>query len=281
MADKKLSVILGAVGLSLCLAGWIFSGVPVVLSRWAASPLHIDGLVGEWESGPLLHIDKIDVDCAFMNDGRDLFILLVFKDPESLISIESTGITIRYGPKEDPSKNGGVRFNRIVLTTDQYISALENQGVHLTEGDKEGLHHWPQHFLFAAYAVDKDGKTIPAPASSGGVEPPTFRTRRRQNGSTYEFRLPLSLREAYPAGIEAKPGQSISVFFEWGGSAQKALSPKTSWSTPGALVSGGAIGDNDETRAQEFLNSFDSMSRPSLETKKFSFGVQVQLAKPS
>jgi hypothetical protein len=46
------------------------------------------------------------------------------------------------------------------------------------------------------------------------------------------------------------------------------------------MVSGDALADNAETRAQEFMNSFDSMSRPSLETKKYAFRVVVRLAQP-
>jgi hypothetical protein len=280
MKHRLFPVVRVGIGLCLLLSGFLYCEDPAVSSQWAASPLHIDGLAGEWESDALLHIDKIDLDCAFKNDGQNLFILLIFRNPKSLSSIELAGMIIRGGPKGVSPKDYGIRFVKRILTTDQYISALEDQGVQLTAGEKEGLRNWPQHFVFAAYAIDKKGKIIPAAAPAADVEPPAFRTRRSQNISTYEFRIPLASREAYPAGIEAEPGKTISVSFEWGGSAQKALSPRTSWSTPWSLVSGGAIGDNDETRAQEFLNSFDSMSRPSLETKKFSFRVDVRLAKP-
>jgi hypothetical protein len=265
--------------LFLLLPGDVLSEDPIALSRWADSPPKLDGQAGEWGLDSLLHQEKIDLDYGFKNDDRNLYILLVFRNPKSLSAIDSVGMTISGGPEGTKNPNTAVKFVKRILTTDQYISALEDQGVQLTAGEKEGLRNWPQHFVFAAYAIDKKGNIIPAAAPAADVEPPAFRTRRSQNISTYEFRIPLASREAYPAGIEAEPGKTISVSFEWGGSAQKALSPRTSWSTPWSLVSGGAIGDNDETRAQEFLNSFDSMSRPSLETKKFSFRVDVRLAK--
>ncbi len=281
MPQSQFSRVLVGVGLSFILSGLLFSEEPVALSRWTDSPPKLDGRAEEWGPESLLHLKKIELDYAFKNDGRNLYILLVFRNPKSLSSIDSLGITIAGGPKGTKNENTAVRFIKRVLTADQYISMLENQGVPLTANEKEGLGNWPQHFVFAAYAVDKKGKVIPVTASAADVEPPAFRTRRHQNISTYEFRLPFASREAHPAGIEAEPGRAISVSFKWGGSTQKELSPKTSWSTPWSLVSGGAIGDNDETRAQEFLNSFDSMSRPSLETKKYSFRVDVRLAESS
>ena len=279
MLRSQFSKALAGVGLSLLLSGFLFSEDPVVISQWAVSPLQLDVLTGEWAPESLLHLNKMDLDCGFKNDARNLYILIVFRNPKYLSSIDSMGITISGGPTGIKKKGNAVRFVTAILTADQYISMLEEKGSLLTGQEKEDLRARPRYPVFAAYAVDKKGKVLPSTImSAAGAEPPAFRTRRRENVSTYEFRIPLASREAYPAGIEAEPGTAISVFLEWGGSAQKALSPRTSWSTPWSLVSGGALADNGETRAQEFLNSFDSMSRPSLETKKYSFQVDVRLA---
>jgi len=43
-------------------------------------------------------------------------------------------------------------------------------------------------------------------------------------------------------------------------------------------VSGDVFTGTDETRAQDFLSAFDAMSSPSIETKKYSFWVDVILA---
>jgi hypothetical protein len=281
MLKSQFSKALAGVGLSLLLSGFLFSEDPVVLSQWAASPIQLDGRAGEWASDSLLHLDKIDLDCGFKNDARNLYILIVFKDPKHLSSIDSMGITISGAPDGAKEKSHTVMFITTFLTADEYISMLEEKSTRLTGNEKGDIRRRARYPVFAAYPVDKKGKALPSTGlAAGDEEPPAFRATRFANISTYEFRVPLSSREAYPAGIEAEPGEAISISLEWGGAAKKTLSPRTSWSTPGSIVSGGAIGDNDETRAQEFLNSFDSMSRPSLETKKYSFGVDVRLAKP-
>jgi hypothetical protein len=278
---SQFSKALAGVGLSLLLSGSLFSEDPVVLSQWAASPVRLDGRAGEWASDSLLHLEKIDLDCGFKNDARNLYVLIIFKDPKHLSSIDSMGITLSCAPAGTKKRSRAIKFITTFLTADEFISMSEGTGTRLTEKEKEDIRGRVRYPVFAAYPIDKKGKAFPpAGLAAGDEEPPAFWATRFANISTYEFRVSLSSREDYPAGIEAGPGEAISISVEWGGAAKKTLSPRTSWSTPGSIVSGGAIGDNDETRAQEFLNSFDSMSRPSLETKKYSFGVDVRLAKP-
>jgi hypothetical protein len=180
-------------------------------SRWTASPLKVDGLNNEWQSDNLYSKKKPDVNYAFKNDGRNLYILFVFKNSKSLNSTEATGMAIYCSPERTKQKNKGIRFIK-------------------------------------------------------------------ENIVTYEFKIPLASHALYPAGIGAGPGKTIKVYFEWGGSAKKVLKAKASWPTPKSLVSGDVYTGAGETRAQEFLSSFDAMSRPTLETKQYSFWVDVKLA---
>jgi len=280
MRQRSFLVALIEIVLVPLFSGFCFSEDPVAQSQWTSSPPKLDGLAGEWRSDSLLPVEKLDLDYGFRNDDRNLYILLVFKNPKFLSSIDAVGITISGGPGGTKNKNNAVKFVKRILTTDQYISMLENQGAPLTGEEREELRRQPRYPVFAAFAVDKKGKILSPSGAATNVEPPAFQTRRQENVSTYEFRIPLTSREPCPAGIEAGPGTTISVSFKWGGSAQKTLSPRTSWSTPWAMVSGDALADNAETRAQEFMNSFDSMSRPSLETKKYAFRVVFRLAQP-
>jgi hypothetical protein len=281
MRQSLFFMVLAGIGWFLLFAGFGFSEDPVAISQWTASPLLLDGLAEEWRADPLLHEKKIDLDYGFRNDGRNLYILLVFRNPKFLSSIDAVGITISSSPEGIKNRNNGVKFLKKILKADQFIALLENQGAHLTGEEKEELRRRPQHPVSAAYAVDKKGKILSPTGSATGVEPPAFQTTKQENLVTYEFQIPLASREVYPAGIGAEPGTTLSVSFKWGGSAQKTLSTRTSWSTPWSMVSGGALADNGETRAQAYLNSFDSMSKPSLEGKKYALRVSVRLAKPA
>jgi hypothetical protein len=281
MRQNAVLIVMAELGLMLLFSGFALSEDPVALSQWTSSPLQLDGLAEEWKTDSLLHEKKLDLDYGFRNDGRNLYILLAFKNPKFLSSIDTMGIKISGSPVGTKPNDSGFRFIKKTLTADQFIAMLEYQGVRLTGDKKEELRRQSRHPVYAAFAVDKKGKILSPSGSVTDVNPPAFQTQRQGNLSTYEFRIPLASRKASPAGIEAEPGATISVSFEWGGSAQKTLSTRTSWSTPWAMVSGDAIADNAETRAQEFLNSFDAMSKPSLETKKYAFRVDVRLAKPA
>lgn len=247
-------------------------------SQWAASPPSVDGLDADWLPGNMFTEKKLRIDYAFMNDGRNLYILMVFKDPKFLSSIDATGITIFYGRDRPAGRERGVLFISKTLTSDEFIILLESQGTPLTEKEKEVLRINPRHPLFESYAVDRQGKTIPPPADRSSVDPPVFKAGKRENLVIYEFRVPLDTAESPPAGIGARPGETIRVSFEWGGTSKNVLSARTSWSTPAGMVSGGLYDENGETRAQQFLNAFDRMSSSSMGAKKYSFGAVVKLA---
>jgi hypothetical protein len=280
MRKGGLLASLVGIGLSLLCAGFAFSDEQIAKSKWAASFLKVDGLDEEWRADHLNLGEKVNVAYAFRNDAQDLYILFVFKNLKYLSSIDATGIAIYLGPEGTKRKDSGVRFIKKIVSADRFIAMLENQGTPLTEQEKAELRTRPQHPIFEAYSVDKNGKIIQQPAGpKTDAEPPAFSATKQGNIVTYEFRIPLASRELSPAGISADPGKTIRVFFEWGGSAKKVLKAKASWPTPESIVSGSVTTGADETRAQEFLSSFDSMSSPSIESKKYSFWVDVELAR--
>lgn len=279
MRKSGLLASLVGVGAFLLCSGFAFPDDMMAKSKWTASSLKVDGRDEEWRTDRLYLGEKVNVVYAFRNDARNLYILFVVKNLKYLSSIDATGIAIYLGPEGTKRKSGGVRFIKKIVPADQFIALLENQGTPLTEQEKAELRTRPQHPIFEAYLVDKKGKIIKRPVGpKTDVEPPAFSASKQGNIVTYEFRIPLASRGLSSAGIGAEPGKTIRVFFEWGGSAKKVLKPKASWPTPESLVSGSVTTGADETRAQEFLSSFDSMSSPSMETKKYSFWVDVELS---
>jgi hypothetical protein len=277
---KKTVLCAGLIGIGLVLfiSGFSFSNDQKAASQWTASPLKVDGRNDEWGSDNLYSEKKLDVSYAFKNDGRNLYVLFVFRNPKSLNSIEATGMTIYCSAEGVNQKNNSIRFIKASVPVDQFITLLEHQGKVLTEEDKGFLRTRSQYPVFEAYAIDRGGKVIVPAEPQPDVEPPAFCAAKKENIVTYEFRIPLASGAPYLAGIGAEPSKTIKVCFEWGGSAKKVLKAKASWPTPKDLVSGSVYTGADENRAQEFMSSFDAMSSPSLETKQYSFWVDVKLA---
>ena len=265
-------------GLAWVCGGLAFSDDRTARSVWTPSSLQVDGLNAEWQGNALLSEKKPGVNYAFKNDGRSLYALVVFKNARSLEAFEATGMAIYYSPGGTKEKTNGTRFIKEDVPVDRFISLLESQGKVLTEEDKGFLRTRFQYPVFEAYSIDQYGKYIPAARPRPGVEPPVFRAVKTEDGLTCEFRIPLAARAPRPEGPGGAPGQTVMVGFEWGGSALKVLSTKASWHSPQSLVSGDVFSGSGETRAQEFLSSFDSLSRPSLKTKAYSFWVGVRLA---
>lgn len=80
---------------------------------------------------------SVSVDYAFCNDGRNLCVLFMFKDPKFLSSIDATGITIYANTSGKKDKDSGIRFLKKVLTAEELIAWMESQGSTLPEEKKE------------------------------------------------------------------------------------------------------------------------------------------------
>jgi hypothetical protein len=251
----------------------------VANSKWAAIPPVMDGLEEDWRPAVFYPEKKVRVDYAFKNDGRNLYILLVFNDAKYLSSIEATGMRIYCRGAGSAEDGIGILFIRKTITAEEYIVRLENQGTPLSDKDKEVLRISPRHSLFESYAVDRRGKTLPPPASASEADPPMFRAAKRDKATIYEFRIPLASSDVHPAVIGAGPGETVRVTFEWGGKSKQLLDARTSWESPAGASSGGLYDKNGETPAQQFLNAFDKMANPSVGTKQYSFQAVVNLAR--
>ena len=84
----------------------------IVPSIWTATPLQIDGQIEDWTGAALTSEKGVGVDYAFRNDGRELYVLLIFKNPKSLSSIDMTGLTLYASTSGKKDKDWGVRFIR-------------------------------------------------------------------------------------------------------------------------------------------------------------------------
>ncbi|HMA53540.1 MAG TPA: hypothetical protein VKT17_03720, partial [Acidobacteriota bacterium] len=102
----------------------------------------------------------------------------------------------------------------------------------------------------------------------------------QQDGqAVYEFRIPLASPDLVPGGIGGTPGSPIRVSLEWGGRSRASLSTEAGSRLSANTGAGDYMSGTGRTWGQEYLDSYDPMSRPTLgDTKKFSFAIDVTLA---
>lgn len=262
--------------LCVCLSLPLLPQVPAVQSSEVSTAPKIDGETGDWPASRLVLDAKSGIESAFQNDGNDFYILLVVKKPEARASLESTGITVlaRVGPRKTKR---GVLFLKQKAPAETYIRWHESLGAVITEEEKTKLRNAGQHDLCLVFAVGATGSTYGPLRNLPGSNPPEFGVSEEAAETIYELKIPLLSPELVPGGLGALPGEDVRISFEWGGTTRKVFSTKTTReATP--LEKKGDLSGSGRTWAQEFLDSFDSMSRPTMGTKKFSFAVDVRLA---
>jgi len=252
------------------------------LSLLAARPLlpqtpavKIDGLTDDWSPLALSRDIKSGAEYAFRNDGRNLYVIFIVKDPKSRESIDSTGLVLLAGKAAARKLERGVLFLKRPVAAETYIRWHESQGAFIAEDEKKKIKDAVLSDLCLTFAVGAGG-SIRGPLRRLGQddEPPLFAVADGPEGVAYELKIPLAAPGIVPGGLGLSPGETARISFEWGGTARKILSTPATRQTPPSEA-GGLFGV--ATPAQEFLNMFDPMSRPSMGTKKFSFAVNVML----
>lgn len=261
--------------LCACLILPLLAQVPVTQSSLAAAAIRADGQAGEWRDTAGVRDIKSGVKLAFQNDGRDLYILIVFQKPEALESLESTGLTILARTAAARKLERGVLFLKRTVPAETYIRWHEGQGTSLSAAEKEKLKDAVRQDLCLAFAIGARGSMFGPLRRLRESDPPEFGVAEDPDGLTYELKVPLAPPDVVPGGIGASPGESVRISFEWGGKARKLSGTKAVRETPPSEA-GGLFGV--ATPAQEFLNMFDPLSRPTMGTKRFSVAIDVRLA---
>jgi hypothetical protein len=241
-----------------------------------SSPIRLDGKADEWTSVARVLDAKSDAAFAFQNDARYLYVLLVVKKPEAMRSAEATGLTIlgRPGGRRKPAT--GVLFLTREIRPDGLIVWRESRGEVLTETDKAEIRKTPRHPVHLAFAVDAKGGSYGPLRRQADTLPPDFAVLRDELEAVYEFRIPLAPPDLIPGGIGGAPGATLRVMFNWGGTVRDNLSTQAGREAPSSKS--GYMSGTGRTWGQEFLDTFDSMSRPNMNTKKFTFTVDLKLA---
>lgn len=254
----------------------VAASAATVQSSKPSSTIRLDGKTDEWAAAVRVIDPKTGAEFAFQNDAQNLYILVVMKKPESLQAVEATGMTVlgRPGGSRKPAK--GALFLTREISADGYIVWRESQGAVLTDEEKAEIRKFPRHSISLAFAVDAKGSSYGPLRKQTDAFPPDFLASLQDGAAIYEFRIPLAPPDLVPGGIGGQPGGTLRISFDWGGLDRSSLSTQASRESPSSRS--GYVSGTGRTWGQEYLDSYDSMSRPTLSTKKFTFAVDVKLA---
>jgi hypothetical protein len=195
----------------------------VVESMWAAGPMTIDGVAQEWDASTPIVDEGSKVEYALRNDGRNLYIIMVFRTPPQAArakifpksTLDYTGMRIFFTTGAKKSKDNGILFQKKQYTADALIASLEKQGKTVTEAQKAEIRKKPTHIVFTEEVI-KPKKAATATGTADEAEPPVFRAIEKGPLAVCEFRIPLGR-------VGAEPGQTVKLGFEWGGMTNQIL----------------------------------------------------------
>mgnify|MGYP000334554128 CR=1 FL=1 len=193
----------------------------VVESMWAATPVTIDAGPQEWDQSTPIIDSGSKVEYALRNDGRNLYIIMVFRNPERGVrasvypksTLDYTGMKIYFTTGTKKSKDYGVLFQKKQYTPDALIASMEKQGRVLTDAQKDEIRKKETHIVFSEELI-KPKKAEAEPLVD--ADPPAFRTVDSPALTVGEFRIPLAL-------IGVQPGQDVKLGFDWGGMTNQIL----------------------------------------------------------
>jgi len=252
----------------------------VIESRWASTPVLIDGKDKEWPQEELILENGSKAQYAIRNDARNLYVYFIFKSPMSFTTIEFTGMRIFFNSEGKKSKDLGMHFYKKQVEAEEFIATLEKKGDMLTDEQKAELLKRKTVTVFESDVINN--KKLEAPSDPAiRNDAPAFRAAIKDRALIYEFRVPLS-RVNQPGGLGAEPGKTVKIGFEWGGMVKEAA------------ASMGATRSEASTRARATENDTETMLRGGNEYgegggggmdiyrdprfKRHSFWIDVQLA---
>lgn len=201
----------------------------IVASLWQAGPMAIDGIAQEWETSEPIIEESSQVQYALRNDGRNLYIIMVFRAPDPASrsrvypksTLDYTGMKVYFTTGEKKAKDYGILFQKKQYTADALIANMEKAGKVLTEAEKAEIRKKPTHIVFSEEIIKPKKSVVPAekPAES---DPPMYRQADKGPLSVVEIRIPLNrVREL--GGLGTGPGQTVNLGFEWGGMTNQIL----------------------------------------------------------
>ena len=97
----------------------------------------MDASETEWQDVALNEEGQLEVNYAFKNDSKYLYVLFKFNSPQFLSTIQYGGMTMYLDGQGNKKKDYNIRFLRKQVTAEEFIVIMEKQRGTLSEEDKE------------------------------------------------------------------------------------------------------------------------------------------------
>ncbi|HSA94588.1 MAG TPA: hypothetical protein VLJ16_00960, partial [Acidobacteriota bacterium] len=193
----------------------------------AAPAPTIDGRADDWPASTFGRDARSGAECSFRNDGRDLYVLFIVRDPKARESLASTGLAVLAGKAGSKKSDRGILCLERAVPAETYILWREGQGELLGDAEKARIRETPSRDLRLTFAIGSGGSVQGPLRRLQASEPPEFAIGEEPDATTFEIKVPLASPKIVPGGLGIAPGQAVRITFEWGGASRKVLSART------------------------------------------------------
>jgi hypothetical protein len=267
--NMKPSKILFVLMIGLLVLPLAASKDKAVVSRWTAVPVQVDGNPAEWTADEITAEEDVGGKIAFRNDAENLYVLLILQDPKFQSTVERTGVKLWINPAMKTKKVHGIMFSKKIVTANELIQNLKDQGQAPTAEKEAELKTRPQYVLFGCDPMNKKGKILP---HSGPTGTGAYRVSKGDHAMAYEFRIPLAMLNDPDDDLKVDPAKPFKVGAEWGGMTDQARAERMI-----DLHGTGGISESDTGIGEGEVGSADD-GGIHYRSKTYSFWIDLQLA---
>jgi hypothetical protein len=210
-------IMLAIVSLLVATTAPLVAKIRLVDSRFTDKPPLLDGKTTDWDSALIQKEDACEVNFAFQNTARNLYVVFTFASPKTITTFAKTGIVLWLDSKNDKNTDFGLRFRKMKLTPDQFIVLWEKQNGPLADDKKAQLRTQPFYIVDRIDRIEK-GKEQTLPLQAPTEATPQYQIDATTGLPSLEFRIPFS----QIAGFTLPVSGHLGVGFEWGGLTAKS-----------------------------------------------------------
>ena len=206
---------------------------------WADKPMQVDGKMADWTGLPTTYFEDEGAVFGLSNDDNNLFIQIRFKDMKWVRTIKMSGLSLWFDNKGKKNKDIGIKFHGAPSCLDMSKLREGESGEDKSDANRERMGKMMPKMEDRLVFIDTKGlieTTIPFDGSRG----PAVHTDTSMGFYLYEFSIPLGESNINAYGMNAQPGQKISIGAEWGDMGDMKNKMNEMGGPPGGM--GGGMG---------------------------------------